>query len=123
MLTPLLSPATRALLVCLSVAVGIVFPQNGSPTGRLLVQKAARVNEQAARQLLEQRGAKSERHIEPLGIQVLTLPRQALPAVRQALERSGAFVFVEEDVPVQLAAMPNDPGGGFAVAPREAALA
>jgi thermitase len=109
MLTPLLSPATRALLVCLSVAVGIVFPQNGSPTGRLLVQKAARVNEQAARQLLEQRGAKSERHIEPLGIQVLTLPRQALPAVRQALERSGAFVFVEEDVPVQLAAMPNDP--------------
>lgn len=40
---------------------------------------------------------------------MLTLPQQALPAVRQALERSGAFVFVEEDAPVRLAAMPNDP--------------
>jgi subtilisin family serine protease len=77
-------------------------------TGRLLVQARADADPAAATEVLRSHGARVEGEIPQIRVKAVRVPEHVVERVREALSRSGHFIFVEPEGVGQGTQIPND---------------
>ena len=91
------------------VAAGAFCATPPHVPGRLLAGRRASLEPSLEARIWRLHGAVERRHLAPLGIHVLDVPEEASEAIRQSLQQSGLFDYVEPDYYAQEgASTPND---------------
>ncbi|HUS08625.1 MAG TPA: S8 family serine peptidase, partial [Bryobacteraceae bacterium] len=80
--------------------------------GKLIVQHRLSADRSAAYNSLRANGASVEKEITQGRLSVIRVPESSIDKVRQALNKSGLFNFVERDFYAHGSLLPNDPGYG-----------
>jgi subtilisin family serine protease len=98
----------RSLLLFLSAAGALAAAPPHVP-GRLLAGRGAALDDAVETRTWRLHGAVERRHLASLGVHVLDVPEANLEAVRQSLQQTGLFDYVEPDYYAeQGGATPND---------------
>jgi thermitase len=77
--------------------------------GRLLIALRPGVDEGLLAQTLTRHRAVVRKHWAQISVSVLEVPEEASEAIKESLERTGLFQYVEHDQYAHLAEIPNDP--------------
>jgi subtilase family protein/Big-like domain-containing protein/fervidolysin-like protein len=98
------------LLLMASISAGMAFgqPKNDWVPGQLLVQSRLGAHPSEVARTLRTHGASVQREISQIKVHVLRVPEPAIDRVRQSLERTGLFTFVERDFLARVGSIPND---------------
>ena len=97
------------LAACYCATIHTAHAQ-GAASGRILVQKTRRADNQKVLSAIAANGAAVSRTIPAIDTFVVTVPQPALKGVMRALSNSGLFTVVETDDLARGGGVPNDPG-------------
>jgi thermitase len=98
----------KSFWLCAPLITVAAFAQ-GNVSGRLLVAVRAQSDAAAVAETLRGQGASVEGEIPQIGVKIIKVPEHVTDRVREALTRSGNFVFVEPEGIARASETPNDP--------------